>query len=130
MSSDSESSAYFQSASSQLRQAAEADWEVCATFFSTETDHTEVVRFPIPNVQNFPASMKLSSRSLIIPAFLLSLCAPVLAETIEVRADAWPPYNIQPGTPCSVTLSSFWRQFSRMVESITKSVLGRAPSKT
>jgi len=43
--------------------------------------------------------MKHTSRFLVIPALLLALSAPVVAETIEVRADAWPPYNIQPGTP-------------------------------
>ena len=43
--------------------------------------------------------MKFPLRLLALPALLLALGTPVVADIIEVRADAWPPYNDQPGSP-------------------------------
>ncbi|MCS6243157.1 MAG: ABC transporter substrate-binding protein [Opitutus sp.] len=40
--------------------------------------------------------MHLPSRFLILPALMLGLSSPLCAETIEVRADSWMPYNGDP----------------------------------
>ena len=40
--------------------------------------------------------MNCPTRLLLIPAVLLGLCSPLAADTIEVRADNWMPYNGDP----------------------------------